>query len=294
MRISTSYQYSAYQLDIQNTTQKFFEAQQQVSTGKRINRISDDPTGMAKSLNMRTLMATYDGYSANLQTAKGILGTTDNNLSSMNDIANSAYQAALSGANSTMDQNARNALVDQISQLQSRLVTLANSRGPGGEYLFAGQKNDQPPYSVGPTGITYAGDNRSVVIPTDANSTMTVSTPGEPMISNLYNQLETLKNDLTGGNVGALSGIDVTNFQNAQKQITAERGTIGAKMQTVQTLATQFAQRKDDLTGNISDIEDVDPAAAILHYQQAQNAYQAALTVAGHGFKMSLMDFITT
>lgn len=294
MRISTAYQYSNLETNVQLTAGRLYDAQQQVSTGRRLNKPSDDPAGLAKSLSLRTLRASIEGYDQNLQTAKGILGYTDESLSSMHDIANSAYQAALKGANSSTDQPARNALADQITQLQTRLVTVANSRGPSGQYLFAGQKDDTQPYTVGPSGIFYNGDNRQVVVPTDPTSTIVVSSPGEPMVSNFYTQLETLKNDLLGGNPGALSNVDVASMQAAQTQFSSLRGQVGSKLQTVADATTQNARRKDDLTGNISDIEEVDMSQAILGYQQAQNAYQAALTVAGQGFKMSLMDFIST
>jgi flagellar hook-associated protein 3 FlgL len=292
MRISTAFQTNSLEANVQMTASRLYDAQQQVSTGRRINKLSDDPVGLAKSLSLKTVKASLAGFTSNLHTAKGVLGFTDQALQGMNDLVGTAYQAALQGANSTTDQNARNALAANITQIQARLVDLGNAQGPSGQYLFAGQKNDTPPYSVGPTGITYAGDNRSVIIPTDATSTMVVNTPGEPMISNLYNQLTALKNDLIGGSMSQLSGPDVANMQAAQTQLTAARGAIGTKIQSVDTLTSQFAQRTDELTAGISDIEEVDMSSAILKYQQAQNAYQAALTVSGQGFKLNLMNFI--
>lgn len=112
------------------------------------------------------------------------------------------------------------------------------------------------------------------------------------MISDMYNRLETLKNDLTGGQVGAISGVDIANIQGSLDAISATRGDVGARMQTVQSLVSQWQTRSDDLTKNISDVEDVDMSAAMVQYQQANQAYTAALTVAGQGFRLSLMDFI--
>lgn len=292
MRISTAYQFNNLELNIQQATGRLYDAQQLVSTGRRINQLSDDPAGVAHALSLKTLSATIDGYNTNLNTAKGVLGYTDNALSDINDLVGSAYQAALQGANSSTDQVARNGLANQITELQQRLVSQGNSRGPSGQYIFAGQKNDAPPYTVGPTGIVYNGDNNNVVVATDPTTTMVVSSPGDPMISDLYNKLDALKNDLIGGNTAALSGVDVQNFQDAQTQISTMRGQVGAKMQTIQNMTSQNAQRKVDLTSSISDIEDVDMSQAIIGFQQAQNAYQAALSVTGQSFKFSLMDFI--
>lgn len=270
------------------------EAQQQVSSGKRITKLSDDPFGAVSSLSLRSLRSSIEQYTSNLNSAKGSLGYSEQALSDTSDLIKRAYSLAVQGANGATTQDSREGIISEITQIQSRVVDLANTRGPKGEYIFAGQNNDTQPYTVlASTGISFSGDTNSVVVETDANSTMAVNTPGEPMFSNLYNQLETLKNNLIGGNTGAISNVSIADMQASQKAFDTARAHVGVKLQTVADLTSQFSRRKDELTTNISDIEEVDYAEAITKYSLAQTAYQAALTVAGQGSKMSLMDFIT-
>jgi flagellar hook-associated protein 3 FlgL len=292
MRISTGYQFDSYANDIRVTQERMFRFEQQVSSGKQLNRPSDDPVGAARSLTMRSLRTGIQQYQSNLETAKGTLGYTENALTDANNLMQRAYQLAIAGASSSTDQVARNAMASEIGTIQTRLVELANSRGPTGAFLFAGQKTDTKPYSVAGSTITYSGDANSVVIESSPTDTMAVSTPGEPMFSDAFNRLETLKTNLASGNVGALTGASIPEMQGSMQSLLAARGTVGAKLRTVDDLTSQYTRRVDDLTKGISDVEDVDISQAILNYQLAQAAYQGALTVASKGFQTSLMDFI--
>lgn len=292
MRISTRYQYDTFQYDIDQAQERLTNISLQLSSGKRINQPSDDPIGVNQSISMRGLQSAMGQYQKNLNSAKGTLGYTDNTASEMTDLVNQAYQLAVAGASSTTDQKGRDAMASQITALQSRLVSLANTKGPDGSYLFAGQKSDTLPYTQSTNSLVFNGDTNPISVESGPGQTIQTSVPGEPLITTLYNSLESLKSNLTGGQVGAISGVDIANMQSSLDSITGMRGTIGARMQTVQDLTTQWQNRSDEMTKNISDIEDVDMSAAMVQYQEASQAYTAALTVAGQGFRLSLMDFI--
>src|SRR4051812_38051448 len=136
MRISTGYQFDTYSNDIRATQERMFQYQQQVSTGKQLNQPSDDPLGTSRVLSMRALRTGIGQYQANLSTAKGNLGYSESALSDANGVMQRAYQLAVSGASSSMDQTGRNGMAAEITSLQKRLVDLANSRGPNGAFLF--------------------------------------------------------------------------------------------------------------------------------------------------------------
>lgn len=292
MRISTAYQYDSYQRDIQVAAEKLSTISQQLATGKRINQPSDDPVGVGQSLTLHSLQSGIQQYMSNLNTAKGSLGYIDNAASSMSDLLNQAYQLAVQGASSTTDQVGRDAMVQQITSLQSQLLNVANTQGPNGGYIFAGQKADTKPYTINSGALVFNGDVKPINVEVGPGQMLQANAPGEPTISAMYNNLEQLKSDLTGGQVGAISGIDITNIQDSLAAISNLRGNVGARMQTVTSMTSQWQVRSDDLTKNISDVEDVDLSAAMVQYQQANQAYTAALTVAGQGSRLSLMDFI--
>lgn len=292
MRISTAYQFETYNSDIRGALERLNSAGRQVSTGKRISKPSDDPLGTSRVLTMRSYKAATQQYSKNLNVAKGVLGYSEEALGSLHDSVKRAYALAVQGANSSTDQSGRNAMAQEISDIQSRLVQIANTRGPSGQFIFAGQDNASAPYTAAGATITFNGDTNPVLVEVSPSETIQANSIGEPMFTNIFNQLETLKNNLQGGNVGAISGTGISDMQAAMTSVNAERGQVGAKLRQVQEYTDQYTRRVDDLISGIADIEEVDASEAILNYQLAQTAYEAALKVASKGYQLSLMDFI--
>jgi flagellin-like hook-associated protein FlgL len=188
--------------------------------------------------------------------------------------------------------------------LQQQLIQYANSIGPSGQYIFGGQSNDQKPFSISTTAgatsvalpsgtyLNFDGDNLDVTIETGPSDVMAVNSKGWDVFSKAYQALDQLKIDLQGGNIGSLSGVDIQQVQDSMNLVNTERGYIGTKLQSITALTEHYTRRIDDLKENVSDIEDVDLSDAIQKYTLAQTAYQAALSVASQGYKLSLMDFI--
>ncbi len=292
MRISTAYQFETYSADMRRAQERLAIAGRQVSSGKRVERPSDDPLGTSRILQMRSYKSATEQYTKNLNVGKGTLGYTEEALGSAFSSISRAYTLAVQGANGATDQAGRNAMATEISTIQERLLQIANTRGPSGGYVFAGQNNGSVPYTVSGNALSFAGDSNPIVIEAGPNETMQVNAPGEPLFSETYAKLETLKNNLLGGNVGALSGVSIDEMKGAMDSISAIRGQVGARLRQVDEYSQQYTRRVDDLTQSISDIEEVDIAQALTNYQLAQTAYEASLRVASQGFNLSLMDFI--
>jgi flagellar hook-associated protein 3 FlgL len=291
-RISTSYQYSSYSHNIASTQQRYMQIQNQIGTGKRIQNPSDDPMGVASIVNMRSLKSASERYQNNLKVGEGVLKFSEEALADTSTLFRRAYQLAVSGANAATDQTGREAMVREVTEMQKRLVSVANSRGPNNSYIFAGQKVDTQPFTQNTTDITYNGDTNSIIVQTSPTETLAVNVNAGQMFVDAYATLESLKNNLQSGNTGAISGIDITEVQNVMRQMDNERGAIGAKLHQVQTLETDYQRRIDEFSNRISEVEDVDMATAITEYHLAETAYTAALNVASQGFRLSLMDFI--
>lgn len=292
MRISTAYQYDTWNQQIDAASQRMATAENQVATGIRINKASDDPTGFSTMLNATSIQSTLGQYASNITSAQGTLSATDTALGSISDSIKSAYTLALNGANASTDQATRTQLAGQISQLQSRLVQLANTTDQNGSFVFAGQKNNAAPYTVVNSALQFNGDNNDVPVATGPNSVTVISTQSQQIVTDAYNALDSLRQNLLNGNTSAISGTDITAIQNAQKAVDQARGGVGTKVQSLTSLASDNTKRSDDLTTQISNVKEVSYSQAVTNYQSAYNAYQAALTVTSKGQSLSLMDFM--
>lgn len=284
---------------------KYFDAQNAVMTGKRINKISDDPFGTSVSLNMRSYKAAAKQYSDNLTVGKGVLSYSESALDELTSSLRNAYSVAVQSGTDTMDQSARDSLASQIDSIQKQMLELANTQGPSGQYIFAGQANSSKPFTVTATAGTnalalssgqfmnYNGDDLDMTVESGPGQTLPINVKAQSLFKDAYSALDQLKVDLQGGNVSSISGVDIQQIKDSMNAIIEERGNVGTRLQTVENLTDHYTRRIDDLTSTISDVEEVDLSEAIMDYKLAYNAYNAALSVASQGYQLSLLDFIS-
>lgn len=292
MRISFRHQYDTYQSDLSRTQSAYLEAQQRVSTGKRIGRPSDDAGGTLFSVKARALSAALDQYSKNLSTAETTLKTTEASLDEVGKLIRRSREIAVQGSTATIDQTARNALADEVARLQTTLVEMGNTQVADGSYVFAGQRIDSKPFEVDNGVLIYSGDDADVTVEISPSDTMKASGSGEVLIGDTWARLESLRQNLLAGNAADISNNDIAGLDQVEANVGAERGLIGARLQTVEEYQAHHERRIDDLTAQISNIEDVDISEAIVQLTQAETAYQAALQTVSMTSGLSLLNFL--
>ncbi|HWD41126.1 MAG TPA: flagellar hook-associated protein FlgL [Fimbriimonas sp.] len=294
MRISTAYQYDVNFVNVNNAQQALFKAGQQEATGIQLSAPSDNPVAVQQVLNMQGLQDSLNQYQSNLGQANAVLSSTGSALQSVGSIMQSAYQLALQGTSGTIDDTTRQGLVSQVQDLEKQLITAGNAQGTNGQYLFAGQKTDTKPFSLDIDGsLKYSGDDNSIEVPAGPSDTITVNTAGQPLISDAFAALKSLENNLSSNDLQAVSDNDLANLKDSQSAISLAQGSVGSKAQKVMSLTSNNARRITDLTSQISNLKEVNLAQAATNYAQAQNAYQAALTVVSRVSSLSLMNFLT-
>ena len=292
MRISTNYQYQLFQSSLNESMTNYVAAQQAVSTGKRITQISDDPYGTVSAISMTSVQSQLQQYASNLGTATDYMKTTDSALTQVGSLLNQAYSLAVQGANGTNDQPSRNALASQITDLQQQLVSIGNSQNSNGDYVFAGQNNKTQPFTITAGKLAFSGDTNNVSVEVGPNSQMNVNTPGSPLVTDIYKQLDQLKADLTSGSLSKISGSDIVNIKASISNVAQLNGEVGAQVAAANNLTASNTQQQSFLTQNISNVTDVNIAQAVVQLTQAQTAYQAAIESAGQANKYNLLSFI--
>ncbi|MFN3962137.1 MAG: flagellin, partial [Fimbriimonadaceae bacterium] len=264
-----------------------------VMTGKRFERMSEDPVAGQRVLSAQGLQRRLEQTERNLRHADEYLGLTETTLGQISDLTQEAKTLAIQGASAAAQPESLQALATQIGEIQKRLVDLGNTRTTTGGYLFSGQDTGTRAYTVSGTGITYNGDDLPVNVEIRPGETMRVNLPqAGPLVTDLYNRLENLKSNLLAGRTQDISSTDLVELEDSRRQVNAARGSIGTLMQTVANQKEQTQRRIDDLTTRISEVQDVDLAEAMTNLQLAQTAYQAALTVTARASQLSLMDYL--
>ena len=293
MRLSTNYQFDRMQSSVQRSGQAYFDAQYKVTTGKRMNRLSDDPAAIEPLVSMRSLKASMDQYNSNLKVASNTFAASENAFSEVATILNRANQLAISGGTATASSTQRQAMADETKSLRERIISLGNTKAVNGDYIFSGTSLDVKPFQDNGTVVTFQGDtmNRFIESGPGERINLTLANSKQAFMDSIT-RLDALQTALTMGDQATLNGPMLTDLKSSQDAFNQLRGEIGMKTQSLQATKTNFERRSLDLTQGISDLEEVDLSQAITDMKKAETAYQAALQVTSIGSKLSLMDFI--
>jgi flagellar hook-associated protein 3 FlgL len=292
MRISFRHQYDTYLSDLGRAQEAYIGAQQKVSSGRRINSIGDDPTGTQSAISMRNLRSTLGQFGANIATAETSLKSSEASLTELTTLIRRAQELASQGANATTNQDARNGMVAEVNEIQKRILNLANTQLPNGNYIFAGQNSGTQPFTAVGAVLTYNGDSNPITVEVGPNEQVAATVPAEKMVKDLWDRMESLKANLQSGNVSALGNIDLADIKKSETDVLLTRGTIGGRLKTLDENKNTLTRRTDELTEQISNVEDVDMSEAIMNYKLAESAYQAAMQSVSMGSRLSLMDFL--
>jgi len=109
----------------------------QISTGKRLQRMSDDPVAARRIATIGTTQASMTTWQANIKSAQAQVAQASGVLSSTSDLLARASELALSAANGTMNPADRATIAAELNAIADEIDGLAATRDSNGEPLFA-------------------------------------------------------------------------------------------------------------------------------------------------------------
>ena len=130
------------------------QLQRQLSTTRRINKPSDDPAGIVKSLRLRTALVENEQYKNNIGEAVSFMQTTDAACNDINEVLQKIRELTVKAATGTNDKDANQTIAREVAELNNQLMMIANTTY-GSKYIFSGSNVTEPPYQDG----TWKGNN---------------------------------------------------------------------------------------------------------------------------------------
>ncbi len=177
-RVSSSHSTNLMLNQLRQTNAQLLRVQEQISSGLRVSRPSDDAAAAGSINVLDRLLAKYEQQQGNLSQAQGLIDTTDQSLSDVTDILLEAQNIASSqvGIGSTADTRAQQAQV--IASQISALLSLAN-RDRGGIHLFGGDKSNVRPFIEQFGGVRYVGGTEDMQADLGLLTDLSVNTNGD-------------------------------------------------------------------------------------------------------------------
>lgn len=139
MRVSQQMLFDRYVFNLNSSLTTLMDLNTKAQTQKKINKPSDDPTGMTRILDHRDTLRSLEEYQENISTAKGWLGSQDEALMQTSTILTRAKELATQAATGTLDANNREQISYEMRSLFDQLVGLSNTEFEDNS-IFAGNK----------------------------------------------------------------------------------------------------------------------------------------------------------
>lgn len=287
MRITTRMLSDDAVRQLQASTESMSRASEQVSTTKRLNRPSDDPSQTRSAVNLREGIAELEQYRRNIDVADRTLSATDAALGSAGEIMQRARELAVQGANGSLSPLDRTQLAVEVDQLLQGLLQQSQAKSAG-SFLFSGFRTDIAPFATA-TG-PYLGDSGAIMARTAPNSSLQINITADTAFAPALAALVTLQTGLAAGT--PVAGSTITAIDVGFDALISARGQTGARQNRLEETAsflegTILASRK-----LLSGLEDADMTEAISTLVQRQATYDAALKVNARIMQTTLLDVL--
>ncbi len=288
MRITNKMMTTTIKRNVFRQSEQLLRNQEILSSGKRINRPSDDPVGTVKILDYRKSLASLQQYDRNIQKANNRIEFMETVLESAEELVVDAKNWAVNqAASSTME---REAAVSNVQRIKDHLLQLANSQ-MGNKYIFAGFQTDNAAFDASGT---YLGDNGYFSTLTSDNAEMRIEADGRRIFQGAEDVFDALDDLITGLQTDDVLLIDaqIDRLQGAQAQIQQVRAESGAQYQQLEMTTNQMARFKLTVEDLLEREENANLEEAIINLQNQEMAYEIALNTSARIIQPTLMNFL--
>lgn len=323
MRITNASMVRSHLYDTQNNLTNMSKINQQISTGKVINTVSDDPHKAIKIMNINNEIKYTEKYNSNIDETVGWMNTTDGALESTGNLLNEIKETILKVGNGTYSQNEMKSLNADINEKIKQLADTLNSTY-GGKYLFAGTNVDDAPITVienpdGTVKLEFSKDKNGQTIPNTDDLKADISSginidynisvgeilnikDGNGNTVNLLdeiNNLSTLMNDIANGDEQTAAKAKETLLNDTKGKIDTlfdhvvnERTSLGVRVST----AEKIKELNDEDILNIQDVlsktQDTDVVEKFIELKSAEMIYQASIQVGAKLIQPTILDYM--
>lgn len=302
MRITQNMMSNIFMNNLRRQTEAMLQRQEQIASQKRINRPSDDPSGMGRVLAGRSSLSAISQYADNIKQGKTRLESSEETLKLVDDLVQQARRVAEEKSGDSVTAAERSFAAEQVKEIYDQVLQLANSKF-GERYLFSGDQTNTAPFVRDDDyNATYQGDDGSFKIPIADHVVVDIDADGRNYFQaeadggvNIFGELRDLINglentDLEAGSTQIRATVDP--LQNAHVQIMNKRSEAGPKLYRLQATEEHWTNVKTTVQNAIGREEDVDVAQAVIELKNLETAYESTLAAASRIIQPSLVNFL--
>lgn len=271
----------------------------ELSSGVRVNSLSDDPLAAGQNVLLLNQMQQDDSFTQSSNMVTGQLQVADSALGQVVSQLTQAISLATAANNGTMNANDRASIANEIAGIRAEVLTLANSNYQG-QYIFGGGQTANAPFQLStatsPATLTYSGDADVNYLQSPNGQQIQLNVPGNQIFSaggqnDVFAALNNLVADYSAGTIDTAKAVaDTTALSNSLNWVSQQRVTLDNSITQLGAAATAVSSQQTQLTAAQTNLMQADVAhvsTQLATAESQQTALESVIAQLGSG---SLFD----
>jgi flagellar hook-associated protein 3 FlgL len=293
MRVTNRMTFDQAQAQMMAARDRAMQAQQQVTTGMRVDHPGDDPAAAGVMVSQGIAIQRLDTIDKTTSSAQGEVQTADGALQNVSTLLARAQQLAVQLGSDTYSAAERSAGANEINSISSQIAQLMNTQ-VAGRYIFGGTKDNAPPFDASGNYLGDQGVRQIEIAPgllqassIRADVALKGAGGGVDVFGALSAMSTALANNDGAGIRSAIGGLNTSTDQVAAA-LTSTGGILSAfdSAQQIGSVAKDSAQKV------LSAQSEADIFEATSNLTLAQQSLQASLAVTAQSFGVTLLNYL--
>jgi len=282
---------------LNNANSKLSDLQEQLTTGKKISKPSQDPVVASLGIAYRTDVNHVDQYTRNMDQVHSWMDNSDSALNQANSVMQRIRELTVEASNGTYTDDQRKSIDKEVGQLKEQLANIANTQ-VAGRYIFNGTDTSTKPVqadSTQPGGYSVSANTSDVMIEVGDGIKIPVNVkPSDAFPQDLFKDLSDLETALTKtGSSGTEIGGFLDKIDGHINQLVGARAELGARQNRVDMIDNRLSAQKQTAETMMSNNEDAQFEQVLVDYQTQLSVQRAALAVGSRVIQPTLVDFLS-
>lgn len=317
MRVTNSMLVNQFMRDTQNNLGNMQIIQKQLTSGKTVNKASDDPLKVSRIMQLNRDLKANEQYNKNIASTINYLDTADTALGQLNEVITNINEKLIASGNASYSSEEREALRNTINEQIGHMGQILNTNFDG-KYIFGGTRTGDKPVEIVKDAnetnhLTIAGgDDPKELAKLDTKLTVEVSqgvtldytnsvtdiftfTNSKGEEKDIRNIMDEIMNNLASDDPEAiekLTGENLTDIQDFQRHLLKIRSEVGAMQNRMDDAKSKNEDETYNMTEILSETEDIDFAETVINLMTLQSVYQASLQVSAKVLQPTLINYI--
>jgi flagellar hook-associated protein 3 FlgL len=274
---------------------------QELSSGSRVNQLSDDPAAAADNVVLTARIAQDDTFTQTSATTQSRLQASDSALASVVSQLNTAISLATQANNGVLSKTNVIGISNQLQGIRDEVLSLANTTYLG-TYLFSGSQGHTAPFSlnntVSPAVVTYNGDSETISLQTPNGQTIQLNVPGNQIFTSgvagtdVFQTLNNLIADFATGTPTASALTDTGDLNRVLNNVSNQRVILDNSITSLQSAASYTQSESAQLLAAQTTLLQADYGKVSTQLSAAETQQTALYDVIATLEKGSLFDYV--